>query len=415
MIKKNNTGNKKSAYLKENYGRNILPLSIIENTCFPGYGSIEIFLYYKKETPVEKLIESLWKAVGHYNIFSSRLIMIDDNKFALQYCTDGMIVNVLPPVDVASDNINIDDIKKMMMHVQTLPGEPLFAVTGIPLKDGILGAISCSHALVDGISLMLFLYVWGCIIEGRDFPPPSPQRLFKGHPVSVDEIDTIFIPPLAALSPEIQNRVQSSQGIKTYTTGEYLSDEFIHEIKNQSPSENAEHVMSDHQIITSFLLKKYHDALLPDADKIRLITPVDLRNVHSGIDAIYMGNAVITGVAEFTKDEIRDMSLHQIAWRIKQSVIRPRDENRVKQMSYVSEHGVEFNDDILKNHIPPDIERDIVSINLTHLSDLESLGLGSDIGSILYVSAGSVQANFTMLKEKSGRIFVQITGRYPFL
>ena len=68
MIKKYNTGNKKRAYLKENYGRNILPLSIIENACFPGYGPIEIFLYYKKETPVEKLVESLWKAAGHYNV-----------------------------------------------------------------------------------------------------------------------------------------------------------------------------------------------------------------------------------------------------------------------------------------------------------------------------------------------------------
>lgn len=100
------------------------------------------------------------------------------------------------------------------------------------------------------------------------------------------------------------------------------------------------------------------------------------------------------------------MSLHQIAWCIKQSVVKSRDENSVKEISYLSEHGVEFSDNVLKNHIPPDMERDIVSINLTHLSDLESLGLGADIGSILYVSSGSVQANFTMLKEKSGRIFV---------
>ncbi|MBN1471944.1 MAG: hypothetical protein JW925_09190 [Syntrophaceae bacterium] len=415
MLIENNTNNKKRAYLEENYGRNILPLSMIENACFPGHGPIEIFLYYKKETPVEKLKASLWKAAEHYNIFSSRLIMIDDNKFALQYCTDSVVIKILPPVDVASDNINIDDIKKMMIHVQTLPGEPLFVVTGIPLKDGILGAISCSHALVDGISLMLFLYVWGCIIEGRDFPRPSPQRLFKGNPVRFDEIDKIFIPPLSELSPAIQHRVQSARSIKTYTTGEYLSDEFIHEIKNQSQTENAEHVISDNQIITAFLLKKYHDVLLPDADKIKLITPVDLRNVHSGIDAIYMGNAVITGIAEFTKDEIRGMSLHRIAWRIKQSVVRPRDENAVKEISYLSEHGVEFSDNVLKNHIPPDMERDIVSINLIHLNDLDSLGLGADIGSILYVSSGSVQANFTMLKEKRGRIFVQITGRYPFV
>jgi len=58
--------------------------------------------------------------------------MIGHNKFALQYCTDGIKISVLPPMDVTFDKINIDDIKKMMVHVKTLPGEPLLAITGIP-------------------------------------------------------------------------------------------------------------------------------------------------------------------------------------------------------------------------------------------------------------------------------------------
>jgi hypothetical protein len=302
-----------------------------------------------------------------------------------------------------------------MIHVKTLPGEPLFAVTGVPIKDGILGAISCSHALVDGISLMLFLYVWGCIIEDKDFPSPSSQRLFKGNPVSFDKINKIFIPPLSGLNNEIQNRVKSLNGIKTYATREYLTDEFLNEIKNEAKSENAEYMISGNQIITSFLLKKYHDILLPDADKIRLITPVDIRNVHPDIDSIYMGNAVITAITEFTKDEINEMSLYQIAYRIKKSVVKSRDEHCVKKISYLSKYGIEFSDDIFKNHTPADMEKDIVSINLTHLNDLESLGLSSNTGSILYIGSGSVQATFTILKEKSGRTFAQITSRYPFV
>jgi hypothetical protein len=128
-----------------------------------------------------------------------------------------------------------------------------------------------------------------------------------------------------------------------------------------------------------------------------------------------MGNAVITATTEFTKDEINAMSLHQIAYRIKKSVVKSRDELCVKKISHLSKYGIEFNDDIFKNSTPYDMDRDIFSINLTHLNDLESLGLGSNIGSILYISTGSVQANFTMLKEKSGRTFAQITSRYPFI
>ena len=67
-----------------------------------------------------------------------------------------LIINLLPPINATFDNINIDDIKKMIVHVKTLPGEPLFAVTGIPIKDGIFGGISCSHAVGDGISLTSF-------------------------------------------------------------------------------------------------------------------------------------------------------------------------------------------------------------------------------------------------------------------
>jgi hypothetical protein len=143
MIKTNMTGNnEKNEYLEENYGKNILPLSSVENDRFPGSAPMEIILYYKKGTSLAKLEESIFKTIKHYNLFSSRLIMIDDNKFALQYCTDGVAKSILPPINVTSDNINVEKIKKMMLHVKTLPGEPLFAITGIPIEDGILGAIS---------------------------------------------------------------------------------------------------------------------------------------------------------------------------------------------------------------------------------------------------------------------------------
>ena len=404
----------KIKYLEENLGKNILPLPVFEES-LPGTNPNEVLLFYKKRTPVLKLKESFFKAAEYYNLFSSRLIMIDHDKFALQYCTDGIEYNLLPPINTTSDNINIDDIKKMMVHVKTLPGEPLLALTGIPIKDGVLGAISCSHVIADGISLILFLYVWGCIIEGKDFPLPSPQRLFKGDPISSDKIDKALIPPLSELSNAIQNRVKLDSNVKTYAKREYFTDEFLNDIKHKAKSENEKYIISNNQIINSFLLKKYHDRILPDTDRIRLRVPINLRDIHPDIDSLYIGNAFFISFTEFTKDEINKMSIPQIAYRLKESIKKARNENYIKELAYLSKHGVEFKPDIFKNYPPYNVDTDILSTNLTHLNDLESLGLGSDIGSILYVSSGSVQANFTMLKEKSGRTFAQITGRYPFI
>ena len=404
----------KIKYLEENLGKNILPLPVFEES-LPGTNPNEVLLFYKKRTPVLKLKESFFKAAEYYNLFSSRLIMIDHDKFALQYCTDGIEYNLLPPINATYDNINIDDIKKMMVHVKTLPGEPLLALTGIPIKDGILGAISCSHAIGDGIALMLFLYAWGCIIEGKNFPLPSFQRLFKGEPINFDKIDKTFVPPLSELSDKIQNRVKNVGNKEIYTAREYFPDEFLNKIKNEAKSENEKYIISNNQIIISVLLKKYHDRILPDTYKIVIRNPVNLRDVHPDIDPFYIGNAHFDSITEFTKDEINKMSIYEIAYRLKESITNTRNESYVREIVYLSEYGIDFKADFLKSRPPSNIEADILSSNLTHLNDLESMGLGSNIGSISYIGLAFYKTGFTMLKEKSGRIFVQITSRYPFI
>ncbi|MBN1365897.1 MAG: hypothetical protein JW976_13900 [Syntrophaceae bacterium] len=405
----------KNAYLKKNLGKNILPLSNFENNYFPGTNPLEILLFYKKENSLEKLREGILKTIEHYNIFSSRLIKIDDKKFALQYCTDGVVIKILPLINENLNSINLDDILKMIVHVKTLPGEPLFAATGVQIKDGLLIGISCSHAVGDGISLMLLLYACNCIIEGKDFSFPSTQRLFKGKPVRFDKIDKVFIPRLSEMSIAFQNYVKNMSSMKTYTIKEHFSDEFLNKIKNEAKSENAKYMISDHQIMTAFLLKKYHNHILPNTDKIVLRIPISLRDIHPDIDSLYLGSANFNSFTEFTKEEIDKMSLPQIAYRLKESMINMRCENYAKKISFLSEYGLEINTDIIdRTHPPYNIETNIVSSNLTHLSDLESLFLGPDTGSVLYIGL-LIQTGFTMLKEKSGKIFAQITSRYPFI
>jgi hypothetical protein len=413
MNEANMTNDKsKMANLEENYGKNILPLSKFENDYLPGKNPTEILIFYKKDTSSSKGIECFLKTAEHYNLFSSRLIMIGENKFALQYCTDGIVTNVLPSINAHFDDVSIDDFRKMMTHVKTLPGEPLVALTVIPVKDGKFVGFSCSHAVADGTSCILFLYAWNCVIEGKAIMPPSRQRLFQGNPVSSDKIDKAFIPPLSALSDEIQNRSNLSN-VKTYTTKEYFADEFLREIKRKAKKENAKYVISDNQIMNSFLLKKYHNNILPDVEKIRLRIPVNLRDVHPDIDSMYIGNAFFTSLVEFTKDEIDKLSIYEIAYRLKESIAVTRSENYVKEISSLSKHGIEFKSEIFKNRPAYNIDTDILSSNLTHLNDLESLFLGQDAMSIVNISSTALTI-FCMLKEKNGRIFAEITSRYPF-
>jgi len=302
----------------------------------------------------------------------------------------------------------------MIIHVKTLPGEPLFAVTGIPIKDGILAGVSCSHAIGDGISLMLVLYAWNCMIEGKDFPLPSSQRLFKGSPIRFDTIDEVFIPPLSELGKGIQNQFNNVNTIKTYSTKEYFSDDFILDIKNKARSENLKYTISAHQIMTSFLLKKYHHHLLPNTDKVVLRSPISLRDIHPDIDALYLGSANFNNFTEFTKDEIDKMSITEIAYRLKESMIQMRNADYARKISFLTGYGLEIDTEILdKTHPHYDIENNIVSSNLTHWNDLESMFMGSNVGSILHIGL-LVQTGFTMLKEKSDRNFAQVTGRYPF-
>jgi hypothetical protein len=400
------------AYLEENYGKNILPLSIIENEDLPGTNSLEILFFWNRESTLSEAKESFFKAVEHYNLFSSRLIMIDDNKFALQYCTDGFKFNYLPAINATFDSINIDDIRKMVVNVKTLPGEALFSLTVIPITGGRFIGLRCSHAVGDAFSLIFFCFVWKCIIEGNDFPPPSTQRLFTGKPISSDEIDKAFIPPLSELSDKIQNRVKSSN-TKIYSKNEYFTDEFFKEIKNQAKSENEIYIISSHQIMTAFLLKKYHDQILPNTDRIVLRTPINLREAHPDIDSMYMGNAYFSSLTEFTKDKINKMSIPQIAYHLKESVNKARNKDYVKEMIYLSKYGIEFNADIFKKYNPFNIETDISAANLTQLSDPESIGLDSNLVNILYMGS-TAQTSFIMLNQRN-TLFAQVTSRYPLV
>ena len=397
---------------KDHYGIDILPLSFFENADYPGSPPIECLVLYKKKTSLPAARESFLETIRHYNLFSSRLIMIDENRFALLYCTDGFQYMVLPPLDADAAHISIDDVRHMMRHVKTLPGEPLFAVTIIPVRDGLLGGISCSHAIGDAVSLMLFLYAWGCIHYGNSFSKPSTQRLFSGSPVVFDTFDSVFAPPVSDLHETIRKRVENSQETTRYHRREYFSDKRLAEMKNGATSENENYRLSNNQIINAVLLKKYHNGIMPGTDQIRLRIPINLRYIHPDVDPLYIGNAVFSAVIGFSRAEINRMSVYRIACRLKEAIAKMRNEHYVRRIVCLSKFGIRYRGDIFKTLPPYNPDTDILAANLTHVNDLESLGLGDDVGRILYMGS-TMQTSFTMLKEKHNRLFAEIRSRYP--
>ena len=89
-------------------------------------------------------------------------------------------------------------------------------------------------------------------------------------------------------------------------------------------------------------LKKYHDHILRDTEKVRLRNGINLRDLHPDIDPLHLGNATFTSMTEFTRKEIHAMSIAQIANRLKETIAGYRNEKFAKALSYLTEYGIEY-------------------------------------------------------------------------
>ncbi|HPX31289.1 MAG TPA: hypothetical protein PKW92_09425, partial [Smithella sp.] len=152
--------------------------------------------------------------------------------------------------------------------------------------------------------------------------------------------------------------------------------------------------------------------IMPGTDQIRLRIPINLRYIHPDVDPLYIGNAVFSAVIGFSRAEINRMSVYRIACRLKEAIAKMRNEHYVRRIVCLSKFGIRYRGDIFKTLPPYNPDTDILAANLTHVNDLESLGLGDDVGRILYMGS-TMQTSFTMLKEKHNRLFAEIRSRYP--
>ncbi len=213
------------------------------------------------------------------------------------------------------------------------------------------------------------------------------------------------------MNDEIKERLKSVDE-KIYTKREYFPDELLEDIKKKAKLENEKYKISNNQIMNALILKNYHKQMLPGAEKIRLRTPVNLRDVHPDIDTMYLGNAYFDSIAEFSADEMDKLSIYEIAYRLKESIAVMRNEDYIRGIASLSKYGIQLKSDLIENYSLYNVDTDMISANLAHLNDIAALGLPDEKGKFLYVTT-PVHTGFVILKEESGKIFADITSRYP--
>jgi hypothetical protein len=106
-----------------------------------------------------------------------------------------------------------------------------------------------------------------------------------------------------------------------------------------------------------------------------------------------------------------ECQIYEIAYRLNESISNVGNEEHLKKISYLSDYGIEFKKEVIKNYSLYNMDTDIMSSNLIALNDPESLGISSNLVNILNINASPT--SFVILKEKDGRIFAQITSIYP--
>jgi len=191
----------------------------------------------------------------------------------------------LTPMDKNFADVNIEDIKKKVVKVKHYPDEPLLSLTVIKLKDGSVGRSQLFTCRLRRHYVYPVPFSLGMFHRRHPTFATVSSKIIKGKPISSDKIDKVFIPSLSELSDEIKERLKSVDE-KIYTKREYFPDELLDDIKKKAKLENEKYNISNNQIMNALILKNYYKQMLPGADKIRLRTPINLRDVHPDIDSM---------------------------------------------------------------------------------------------------------------------------------
>lgn len=304
--------------------KKITSISSIDHI-FTGVGSypIEFIFLYEGYLEVDGLKQSLDKTISNFPAISSILVKQSEDAYAFQFSPEGVIF------DVIVSKVNYEDNNRKYEYinpVDTQEGNPLtkIRITHTP-KGSVLG-VSISHSIVDGFSYFHFLSSWARIFQGKQFLPPTHQRnLLISDKVSFNNpISSKDVLQKAGLFLDIKRKPIAKEDL--IWDSRIFKIEELKELLTGAQSE-CKIRLSHNDIVTAKLSQEYLQKWNQSKEdcKCYISCPVDFRRIKEGFPKTYFGNAVALASTEIDFQSLMQISLADLAVKIRSNVGRVND------------------------------------------------------------------------------------------
>lgn len=294
--------------------------------------TIQFVFEYQGHLDTQKLKQSLDKAISIFIAIGSRIKIISDKEVVLE---TGHAISLRSQL-FEDEPAAVAPTEQFLDSVNNCEGEPLVKVlvTHTPTRSFV--GLSFSHMLGDGTSFFQFLDYLSkiSISEGSNACPYNQRDLLKVHPTNEFSLKNLF-ESTGYVVPRPQNPARFT--IETFKH----THQDLKRLKALCANQGID--VSSNDILMADLAKRFHQDIPSHENNFVVRCPVDYRKIFD-LPSEYFGNAVRDAVAIFKVGEVDDMTLAEVALRIRmsiQAVDRPSIERSLKCLDAVrQDHGI---------------------------------------------------------------------------
>jgi shikimate O-hydroxycinnamoyltransferase len=373
----------------------------------PGSQPITFAFYYPYKLDADIIKTTLQKTLNYFPILQSELFRSSENHYEFKYSEKGLTFNIYESELLFKEFKNI---KQFIEPVDTVEGKPLTKITLTQTPSGSVLAVSISHALVDGFSYFHFLSSWARINRGDRVLQPSLDRTGI---VSDYHGDTKTI-----ITKDIFNRCGLFYGKKrsnlNYQVGHqdriYISRDTIRSNMEEYKKQESVLVLSENDIITAMLWKKYLPQWLTEKDNpaTYVTCPFDYRRVLISIQNNYLGCAICFATASISYNDLKKLPIRELAYLVRRSIGKVKENYILNFMQTLERLRNQEGISAFKNLHLRHPQHGIIVTNLTQLPirDL-CFGLGPPMDFLTYAE---VPGSAAILPAENG---VEILVSHP--
>lgn len=294
--------------------------------------TIQFVFEYHGHLDIQKLQQNLDTAVSIFTIVGSRIKIISDKEVVLE---TGHSISIRSQ-NLESEPTATSSTEQFLDAVKNCERESLtkVLVTQTPTRSFV--GFSFSHMLGDGTSFFQFLVCLSklCKSENTNARPSNQRELLKVQATNEFSLDKLF-----ESTGYVVPRPPKPEGFTIETFKYSIQD--LKKLKAFCAEQGAD--VSSNDILMAELAKRFHHDIPLYNDQFIIRCPVDYRKTF-GLPLEYFGNAVRDAVVIFRKGEVDDLSLSEVALRIRrgiQSIDRESIENSLKCLDAIRrDHGI---------------------------------------------------------------------------